>query len=77
MDSMTTGPKWISSCLIGGGCLGSREVLWTVLAAYINEYSSDEDFISEPDTEYTVGGSTLTLEKKLKFSCFSGHLGFW
>ena len=40
LDSMNTGPKWISSWLIGGGCLGSREVLWTVFAAYINEYSS-------------------------------------
>ena len=29
----------------------------------INEYSSDEDFISEPETEYTVGGSPLTLKK--------------
>ena len=47
--------------------MGSREVLWDVLVAYINENSSDEDFIGEPDTEYTVGGSPLTLEKTTNF----------
>ena len=42
--------------------------------AYINEYSSDEDFISEPDTEYTVRGSPLTLKKIKKFHVLAAIL---